>query len=368
MYQHAGQSLFLRPTCWCDLHTKVLDARFVQLPPCDAPTPASSPERRPVEPSPTANRLSHNLTRVLSAYRMHSTRMNFLCPIIDTLFPDRELLSPWKTVNLHLYFDGLAYLNVCPVEVMWYTLDGPALAYISKDLLEHNRRARTFHILSGPGGTVNEPVQNLLRLRANRLLPANRDHDSYIVAVLLAMAQRRFYTGVPPARAARRNSPRMARPPEFYDVKIRLLTCDDDKEFSVYTATITAAFLMRFHEPTKLPSDEFSNGTSADLGMTIEYAKVPAWPVLGLKERLGKALGKDLVGDFDECGMETWEEPVFEEAGSSKRKRADEGSSRRALADISNESFEEDGNDEAPVDPKRRRVNGTREHELNVEN
>ena len=83
---------------------------------------------------------------------------------------------------------------------------------------------------------------------------------------------------------------------EFEDVKVQLLThSDDTSEFIVYTAIVSAHFLRRFAEPTKV------SGTEQERGIRIEYQKVPIWPVLGLKERLGKALGRDIAGNyFDE--------------------------------------------------------------------
>ncbi|GJC91094.1 hypothetical protein ColLi_13932 [Colletotrichum liriopes] len=39
LYEHAGLSLFVRPICWTDLHLRLLDAKFIELPPCDTPVP-----------------------------------------------------------------------------------------------------------------------------------------------------------------------------------------------------------------------------------------------------------------------------------------------------------------------------------------
>lgn len=59
-----------------------------------------------------------------------------------------------------------------------------------------------------------------------------------------------------------------------------------------------AAFLTMFHEPHKTPK--------GDSEVKIGYTHVPVWPVLGLKERLGQALGREVVGDFDPHNMETF--------------------------------------------------------------
>jgi hypothetical protein len=106
---------------------------------------------------------------------------------------------------------------------------------------------------------------------------------------------------------------------------MRILTHDTEtSEFLVYTGHVTAKFLDRFFDPSGAFYEE--DGTIA--GMKIEFTRVPIWPILGLRERLGKALGEDIVGSFDSNQMETWEfdsESRFSEPGAKganiKRKR-----------------------------------------------
>lgn len=84
---------------------------------------------------------------------------------------------------------------------------------------------------------------------------------------------------------------------EFHDVRLGIITLDGEtRDFIVYTTVVTAAFLKRFAEPMKAAPNSQDQS-----GMRIEFTRVPVWPVLGLRERLGKALGRELVGDVQEA-------------------------------------------------------------------
>lgn len=115
-----------------------------------------------------------------------------------------------------------------------------------------------------------------------------------------------------------------SRRPDFQDVKMRILTHDNEtSEFLVYTGHVTAQFLDRFFDPSGAYYDE--DGTIA--GMKVEFTRVPIWPILGLRERLGKALGEDIVGSFDLNQMETWED---DSSGSGSESRFSDSSARGA--------------------------------------
>ncbi|KAJ4178364.1 hypothetical protein NW767_014877, partial [Fusarium falciforme] len=63
-----------------------------------------------------------------------------------------------------------------------------------------------------------------------------------------------------------------------------------------------------FHDPFKAPPDEEDDkdDDAAVSGFKIKYTRVPIWPILGLRERLGKAFGQDVVGSFNPDEMKTW--------------------------------------------------------------
>ncbi|KAH8751677.1 hypothetical protein F5883DRAFT_471926, partial [Diaporthe sp. PMI_573] len=83
--------------------------------------------------------------------------------------------------------------------------------------------------------------------------------------------------------------------PKRPDVPVKIITQDDEKaEFIIYSAVVTAAFLNRFAFPSKAPGVTEIQGH----GLNINLIRVQIWPVLGLKERLAKALGSEIAGDL----------------------------------------------------------------------
>ncbi|RYP64994.1 hypothetical protein DL770_009092 [Monosporascus sp. CRB-9-2] len=215
------------------------------------------------------------------------------------------------------------------------TSNAPILAYVSRSQLNHVRR-NCFRVLAGPNRIYNGPVHRLQALRSKMLMPKNQDEDQYILAVMIALAQQAAYSEIASSRAT--FNPR--------DLKIRVLsTSEDDDSFIVYTGIVPAAFLRMFHQPEKAPR--------GDTKIQISYAQVPIWPVLGLKERLGQALGSEVVGDFDALNMETYEDelPPTPETPSPKRRR-------EVLTEVFNASFSEDRDSDSPLEVlgKRRRL------------
>ncbi|KZZ98531.1 hypothetical protein AAL_03049 [Moelleriella libera RCEF 2490] len=395
LQQNAGTPLFVRPVCWTDTHTRLLGASFVELPACDTPrpgnVPGSPPSRGHLRPSQAITTLSETLTEILMPDALHPIlTSNAVRTIMSMLWPaafDRAQLLP----EFHIFFGDRVYRDAVRTQVMWnYPADGvrssqvsfssistrsvdssvastptpsphnpanlPMMCYIGKNQLASMRK-NLFRVPFGPERGWNAPVVRLQRLRARCLVPDNTDYDAHFVAIFLVMAQRHFY-GAP------RPSPRRdslwscgnGRPerPAFEDIKLRILTHDNETaEFIVYTAVITARFLDRFHEPACAPShaDGMDDGAP---GMQIEFTRVPIWPILGLRERLGKALGEEVVGQFDASVMETWEE-----SDAEGRQRKDSKRRREALSEVLNGSFEEDtGSDEqcSPLNVKRRRL------------
>lgn len=99
---------------------------------------------------------------------------------------------------------------------------------------------------------------------------------------------------------------------------MRLMTLDREKsDLIVYTGYVTSTFLERFRRPRRVPIAYIHNS----IGMAIDYVCIPIWPILDLRERLGKALGEDIAGVFDQKAMKTWEEDAVPLTPSSKRQR-----------------------------------------------
>ena len=412
MHEHAGESLYVVPICWTDRHTKLLGAHFVELAPVLKPIPGKRFSGWN-EPSPTARTLSRNLNMLLDVNGPRPDgKAHVIKNIMSTLFPT-TFSKPKSAAELDIYFGSRVFRKAIRVPVVWkypesagtsfdsavtrlatsfnntQTSSGmappchlsPMMAYIGKSHLAHIRQ-NLFRICPGPifGDKQNAPVSSLQRLRSNLLIPACADHDAHFVSILLALAQARFYNDTA-SRASSQSSSRSGTaidtlPEKFHDVKVQLLThSDDTTEFIVYTAVVSAAFLERFARPFKAPKAAGDGGDAelAESGMKISFARVPIWPVLGLKERLGKAIGRELVGDEvftvdDGEDIETWEteeERLWRQHERLKRERMRilqyrlekqrkrQREERQIIAEVLHSSFEfEDEDAEAEDDDR----------------
>ncbi|KAM3540265.1 hypothetical protein ARSEF1564_006830 [Beauveria bassiana] len=387
---NSGTALFVRPLCWTDLHAELLKIQFNELPICDTPMPVNEPGSPPpkghMQPSQSIVKLSETLSDILSYKIAHPTAVSdAVCTIMAKLWPD-SFCQYHVVPDLHLFFGDKVYHEAVRAQIMWMypsgscppsqtrpissqstqdaasspesrfsdsTLpsrhvltDQPMVCYMGKAQLASIRR-NMFRIAPGPNRQFNEPVSSLFKLRSKNLEPQNPDEDSYIAGMLLAMAQKHFYPNPRISSLFRRGiSPsKNARP--FRDLKLRFMTHDIERaQFIVYTGHMTATFLERFRRPHRMPPAPEFDG---DPGFNIDYVRVPIWPILGLRERLGKALGQDLVGEFDPEVMETWEEDDVETPDSSGSKRK-----RTALGEVVNGSFEDTEEEESsPIHSKR---------------
>lgn len=399
--QNAGTSLFVRPIGWTDLHVSLLGVRFCELPACVTPRPCNMPGSPPTQghmrPSHTITKLSEALTEILlptSAQRKPTSTA--VRAVLMTLWPAAFARSqPFPELNM--YFGDKVYFDVVRVQALWnfpYNLSAlssqssiatistrpaesygpsssnptahstanlPMMCYIGKNQLASIRKS-IFRVATGPDNNPNTPVQRLQQLRAKHLFPADADRDAHFVGIFLAMAQRHFYTA--PVQSYTRESywsPRKgeSRRPDFQDVKMRILTHDTETcEFLVYTGHVTAKFLDRFYDPSSAPCDE--DGTVT--GMKIEFTRVPIWPILGLRERLGKALGEDIVGSFDSNNMETWEDDSSGSESKSSQSDARGAHVKRKRGtppSILNESLEEETDeDQSSMGDKKRCLSG----------
>ncbi|KAH6879820.1 hypothetical protein B0T10DRAFT_496207 [Thelonectria olida] len=386
-YQHAGTPLFLRPIFWTDQHAQLLGARWKQLPRCDTPQPNMMPGLPPtrghMSPSATIMTLSDRLTQILSPDEMPPISCtDAINTVLMTLWPE-PFSKPQFSPKLHLYFGGRVYWDSVCAQIMWNlppeeikssfssfrsvstrptdsfnpsqfpcTLSQtPAnltmICYISKNQLASIRR-NCFRIAPGQRQSRNEPVSRLQQLRARQLIPCNLDQDAYFVGIFLAMAQRHFYPVL--SASSRRESPISPKGgippcPNFQDVTLRILTHKTETpEFLIYTGYVTKEFLEKFHNPFKAAPNGDDAATS---GIRIEYARVPIWPILGLRERLGKALGHNVVGQFNPDEIETWEKEETEKQETSKRKQL-------VVSDVPNGSFDEDADDKPSLSGKKR--------------
>ena len=342
MRQNDRSSLFERPLRWTDLHVRLLGVQFSELAPSDKPHPArtvpgSSPSKGTLYPSTTIQTLSESLSRILvpventtiAASPLEEAAIaNAVNTAMSTLWPDAFQFA--KThLKMPIYFNGRAYDKAIDMMVAWNApgpgqsnsrsgklictrlqagkgkstrgADAPNLptiCYVGKDQLADMRR-KLFRIRSPLQGFANEPVERLRELCIGKLAPANSDQDAYMGGLFLAMAQAHFYKTHEQLVANGESGQ-----PDFQDIKLRILSHDScTEEFIVYTCVVTAGFLDRFHSPRHTPKAPDGNTVP---GLDIQYVKVPIWPILGLRERIGLALG-DFVGLFDPAIMERWD-------------------------------------------------------------
>lgn len=392
MHENSGVALFIRPIAWTDKHNSALNVKWIDRPKIVSPSPDPNATRDPRRKLAAA---AYILCKELSAmfsdssqpfYSIFSIRevMSRLYP--DSIFPtSRGEACP----EMRLWFGSRVHRDAIRVQCLWrwpypelpvesqYS-DGlesfqtestqpakssgappagatevpahcgkPMLAYIGRKQLS-SIRASIYRIALGPGRTPNEPVSRLQRLRSKLLIPANADYDPHLVAVLLAMAQDHIYPHTVTPYVVRGGiAPLVNYTPEFRDVTVRLISTDNAKaEFVIYTATFTADYLRQFHYPHKAFPQQTDDGqTALRPDLNIEVTKVPTWPIIGLRERLGQALGEEVVGSFDVDDPETWERQKFEEeleAEEAQEEPPVETKRRRDRPSFFNGNFEEE--------------------------
>lgn len=382
MHDNSGESLFVPPICWTDKHAQLLDARFVERDVIRKPVPDFNcmSSKYPPRPTKLATVINKELTTILSPKTVPFCSES-IKSVMRTFFP-ATLCKAKSDQELNLRCGSRIVKRAVRVGVLWKHPDStgssfdsastkiasfpgqipngsfdqpwtqpiaspPILAFVNRTHLDAVRQ-NLYRVWPGPmgGDLLNAPVTNLQKLRSKRLVPATRAHDAYLVAVMLAMAQSQCY----PARSSRslsRSSSQkssqqsMNEPlePKFKDVTVRILSQDiHTAEFIVYSATVTADLLMRFDNLSWAPTTKDIRNSD----LNIDVTRVPIWPLLGLKERLAKALGEEVSGESHsdlDADIETWETAEERELrlSSSKRKRP-------AVPDVYNRSFEFDAN------------------------
>lgn len=320
LHDSSGSALYVPPFCWTDQHTRLL-GRFVQLPPQNTPTPTITKSLSPRTARPETPHKLMEIIGYLDTMMMegssHLQQSNSIQALLEVLYPDRLSRT---TGELTMRCGSDRYSNAIRCQAMWKCGSGlrsfdsatastsslaeslaigrftrimapyntPVLAYISRTHLNFMRR-NCFRILPFPDGSFNHVIHRLQQIRSRKLIPENPDEDQYILATMIAMAQQHVYAGMFTG---------LGFAPK--DIRVSVITISrDDASFIVYTAVISTAFLNLFRYPDKAPP--------GDPKITVEYRHVPVWPVLGLKERLGQALGRDIVGDVDLTRIETFD-------------------------------------------------------------
>ncbi|KAJ2898037.1 hypothetical protein MKZ38_004205 [Zalerion maritima] len=346
MRKNAGTPLFVMPICWVDQHANLLNASWTELPPSTTPVPTPASKAQLKQPSVAASNLSRELTTLLSSDTLRPfAKLRAVKDIMNTLFP-ATMSRPRSAAELDIHVGSRTVKKAVRLQVAWKSPETPisltsfdSAATLSADAFGSQRpsqyttsqsqlsrnqadtvlaymnrahlatvRQHLFRIVPHPSQTVNVPVSRLQQLRSKMLVPANPDHDAHFVAIFVAMAQRQLY-GEPgsasssqSSQGSTRSTKRTKGSPAFRDIKVQFMTTDDEAaDFICYTAVVSEGLLRKFHSPYRVP-----RGATVSDGIDITYTRVPIWPVLGLKERLGKALGCGIAGDIGEDDFETW--------------------------------------------------------------
>ncbi|KAL0468464.1 hypothetical protein QR685DRAFT_341981 [Neurospora intermedia] len=339
MHDNSGKSLYVLPICWTDLHATLLGASFTEGAPIVTPVPQSI-HGQWLDPSLLARQLTDQLHTLI---RNEPSMTRVFCKnmamknAMGIFFPDR-LANPKMNAELDIYFGQRVFRKAVRIPCLWKTLVGssfatiptvpndsfyvpnspqepqpeipqqtpnmPILAYFNKSQLALIRQ-NLFRIIQTPFNP-NDAVAGLQALRSKHLIPADVDQDPYLVAMMVSMAQSNFYQdALYSQKSDSQQSTRSSNgklfeltEPKFEDTKVAIISHDEGIEnnprFLVYTATVTADYMERWLYPLKVPQS--SKKAKKQISLDITMTPVPFWPILGLKERLARALGKDLVG------------------------------------------------------------------------
>ncbi len=289
--RHPRHLLYLPPSKWTDLHPRLLHVDFIERPAIAKPVPTNCGR---LEPSTEGKTLSKDLDTLASPQPASEEKNSAIQHVISTFFP--SLRPTGRKLNLHFGQKVSAVDIPCLWKIYRDTSSGsvpalpgeedaPVLAFVGKSQL-----AKRYVAVSGP--------RNDLLVRNQRLHSklADTNRDPFIVATLLAMAQAHFYKPGSrlPAHGNRESSP-------FRNTALQVITHDGEGElarFVVYTAVVRATLLDRFLMPRKGPASQDSS-----TGMEISYTPVHVWPLLGLKERLMKALDARITSHPDHIGF-----------------------------------------------------------------
>ncbi|KAI1460956.1 hypothetical protein F4805DRAFT_350883 [Annulohypoxylon moriforme] len=314
LHDYAGKTLYISPLGWTDLHTQLLGCRFVPQPSQTTPTPTPvSSQSRASQPqtSDIVVSIGRTLDNLMDSFNSKQQTEKSIHNLLTLLYPGQlssvnpdisircgrsRLLGSVRCQALWKKSEGpsssFESITTCSSSIreppMTRTPTGPVLAFLDLKALNFARRS-CFRVRPLRDGSINVPIHRLHEIRTAQLVPKNPDEDQYILAAMIAMAQRHVYLSHYTGAGFKPK-----------DVELRILSVSDqDQSLVVYKSVIPGAFLGMF--------DDFSKAPQGDAKVTIQYQRVPIWPILGLKERLGQALGQDIVGEINLDHIETYQ-------------------------------------------------------------
>ncbi|KAI2631817.1 hypothetical protein GGR54DRAFT_610 [Hypoxylon sp. NC1633] len=343
LYDIIGKNgkLYCLPAFWTDFHVQVLGCRFQELPPVlSTPWASSSKLEIPTPAVVNIGRAAHILAQTSPV----NQRIRAMSAIMDMLFPGR-LSTMSSELGLRFgqdYYIGQEY-TVVPGSFLWTRgwedpldvrsvpkaaerpCDKPVLAYVDLGVVQ--RRRLCFSLRRCPDGGIDECYMRYERQRIREREPQDLAHDHHIFATMLTMAQQHAYPSVSVGDGF---SPK--------DVPVSVITLSHkDKSFVIYRSVIPSALLCMFDNPHEAPP--------TNVKAIIKYKRVPIYPLIGLKERLGSALGRIVMGpSYPQERTETFTYNLVPGSGGAAEHGTPEAPKRKALLDVYNSSFCEDRN------------------------
>ncbi|KAI3527493.1 hypothetical protein CABS02_15356, partial [Colletotrichum abscissum] len=256
LIKNSGLRLFVKPIEWTSLHLTLLDMEFHNLPPITQPVPTVGSSKATIDLSASAQALLAALNTLLET-KSTECRIRSMLTVIPMLYPQH--ISFLGAFELHQYFGGRAYCIDCPVQAAWdvtparssYTTASESTSLRAKESVEgpivekiggHNVRKqpvlvyvdlKTITVTRRAGYKPprdDPPVRRLRKLLYRKVTPPNMVEDSFLAAVILALAQRPFYRAAPPsADKPLMSSPRSSslREPMFQDTTVCILVVND---------------------------------------------------------------------------------------------------------------------------------------------
>ncbi|KAK4238208.1 hypothetical protein C8A03DRAFT_33814 [Achaetomium macrosporum] len=271
--RHARERLLVRPVRWTDRRLSLLRCRF-----------HSQGEGGRAEGMPTAYlkpETSDSDSERQTLYLEHTDNFWDRSRSIDELL---GLVSEHRTLNRKYLGSVALYFNQQPCAKFAYKdreiiTAQPGRKRIRFALFDMSEPLRQRFQHFKPPWPKNEPVAEHKRRLRKRLAPRDRYRDPYLVAVIIALAQKK-----------RHEAPQQASPPRGFTVRLLILDRDKTSVFQ-YVAHVQGSFLDMFDHPATQPP-------SGNPGLDVHCWEIPSSPGSTFAHRLVWALRTDCCGEM----------------------------------------------------------------------
>ncbi|KAK4074882.1 hypothetical protein Purlil1_12863 [Purpureocillium lilacinum] len=282
---HRRTRLYVKPLWWIGMHLRVLGCEYVERGP-----PLQEWTQRPelkitadgcaviIVPRET-DEVTSDLGDALSGARSATARTSVLGDFLAASF------TPPRDTPLALYYNGTP-INIATHGAFVFDSAIPPLTFIDlqglRSIRRHYLRRKWVQTPSSPQHIPtpvtekNGPILGIINKRLRQLQPVIELEDPYIVAILIALAQKQCHEG---------HEAGLTTHPGNYDTqgpfKVHLLALSASQTLCVYKAHFPHSFLEKFNNPSKFsPSGPVS----------ISYHQLPHLDPKGLRDELYRSL------------------------------------------------------------------------------